>query len=102
MVRRASPVASVVRKATRPKAWMNEVAQLDAGAPVDVEAQLANCASLPADAAQAAIASALSSSCEALRSCTSRLLASIEKPSTDVSLKTVATGAAFAVSPKML
>src|SRR5580704_6141518 len=95
VVRRASPLASVVRNATRPNAWMNEVAQLDAGAPVEVAAQEANCASLPADAAQAAIASALSSSWEALRSWTSRLLASIEKPSTAVSLNTVATGAAL-------
>ena len=64
VVRRASLVASVVRKATRPNAWMNEVAQVDAGAVV-VAAQEANCASLPAVAAQAATASALSSSWEA-------------------------------------
>ena len=81
---------------------MNDVAQVGAGAPVVVAAQLANCASLPAEAAQAAIASALSSSCEAFRSCTSSALASTEKPSTVGSLNTVATGAASAVSPKMV
>src|SRR5437763_15854850 len=102
VVRRASLVASVVRNAARPNAWMNEVAQDDAGAPVLVDAQLAKDASLPADAAQAVIASALSSSCEALSPCTSKLLASIENPSTAVSLNTVPTGAALDVSPKML
>ena len=99
---RASLLASVVRNAARPNAWMNEVAHEEAGAPVDVAAQLANCASLPADAAQAAIASALSSSCEAFRSCTRRALASTENPSTAGSLNTVATGAALAVSPKIV
>src|SRR5215831_19701059 len=98
---RASLEASVVRNAALPNAWMKDVAQLDAGAPEVLEAQLANWASLPADAAQAAIASALSSSCEAFRSCTSSELASTEKPSVVGSLNTVATGAALAVSPKI-
>src|SRR5262249_5188850 len=99
---RESLEESVVRKAALPNAVMNEVAQLDAGAPEVLDAQLANDDSLPAEAAQAAIASALSSSCEAFRSCTSSELASTENPSVAGSLNTVATGAAFEVSLKML
>src|SRR5438477_10228597 len=98
---RESLEASVVRKAALPKAWMKDVAQLDWGEPEVLEAQLANCDSLPAEAAQAAIASALSSSCEAFRSCTSSELASTENPSVAGSLNTVASGAALEVSPKM-
>ena len=61
----------------------------------------ANIVSLFADAAQAAIASALSCSCEAFSSWTSSALASIENPRLVGSLNTVATGAALAVSLKM-
>ena len=63
--------------------------------------QLPNIVSLLAEAAQAAIASALSCSCEAFSSCTSSALASIENPRLLGSLNTVAIGAAAAVSLKM-
>src|SRR6185312_5294565 len=99
---RESFEASVVRKAAMPNAWMNEVAQLDCGAPLVDEAQLAKVASLFDEAAQAATASALSSSCEAFSPWTSSELASTENPSTEGSAKTVVMGAAFDVSPKML
>src|SRR5947208_12772316 len=81
---------------------MNEVAQLEAGAPLVDDAELAKEASLFDEAAQAAIASALSSSCEAFSPWTSSEFASTENPSTDGSLKTVEIGAALDVSPKML
>src|SRR5450432_1055623 len=64
--------------------------------------QVAKSDSLLFAAAQAAIASALSSSCEALRPCTKSVFASIEKPSVVGSLNTVPTGAALAGSLKML
>src|SRR5579864_4210026 len=99
---RGSLAASVVRNAIRPNAWMKEVAHVELGAPLVCVAQLANADNLFAVPAHAAIASALSSSCEAFRSWTRSALASIEKPSTDGSLKTVGIGAAFAVSLKML
>src|SRR5262245_47720400 len=93
---RASDAASVVRKARRPKPWMNFVPQVESS----VE-QLPNIVSLLADAAQAAIASALSCSCEAFSSCTSNACASMANPRLVGSLNTVAIGAAFAVSLKM-
>src|SRR5262245_16008628 len=96
LVTRASDAASVVRKARRPNAWTNFAPQVASS----VE-QLPNIISLFAEAAQAATASALSCSCEAFSSCTSRALASIENPRLVGSLNTVAIGAAAAVSLKM-
>src|SRR5678809_1165521 len=94
---RASDDASVVRKARRPNACTNFVPHVESS----VE-QLPNICSLFDDDAHAAIASALSCSCEAFSSCTSSALASIENPRLVGSLNTVAIGAALAVSLKML
>src|SRR5678815_167521 len=93
---RASDAASVVRKVRRPNAWMNFVPQAESS----VE-QLPNICSLLADAAQAAIASALSCSCDAFSSWTSSAFASMAKPRLVGSLNTVAIGAAFDVSLKI-
>jgi len=64
--------------------------------------QLANSDSLLLAVAHDAIASALSSSCDAVRPCTSRALASMEKPRLAGSANTVATGATPLVSWKRL
>src|SRR5262245_23781961 len=93
---RGSDVASVCRNARRPNPRMKVVPQV-----LSLVVQLAKIDSLLADAAQAAIASALSCSWDAFSSCTSRACASIAKPRLIGSWNTVPTGAAPVVSLKM-
>src|ERR1022692_1778057 len=94
---RGSLAASAVRNIRRPRPWMKVVPQAVVWA-----VQVAKIDSLLFAAAQAAIASALSSSCEALSPCTRSEFASIENPSVVGSLNTVPTGAAPVGSLKML